>query len=562
MTHLVCVPWNEIEAAGWPISYRALHDALNRESLSGSAPVQLTVGDYDHRRLAGQVNGTARTAAALLLTGRHVCVVRGEHLSYEERLDFLDSVAALLPYGLRAELAVSTWTKSSSPHDIRLSFTENGPLAGAFEVQWENDPSQTAESLEGVPSYAREYERELNRFHGSSLGDLIAMLGTQVTPLSFNRPGDCRQALALVKAQSSALSPEPAGSEYEGGSKNEGGRGARRASHTSVWHLLSSSLDSVATLDRWRLKDLNPELRALVQKDIPGEERRFYRKFVRENWRQVEPDVLDWPETRELFSLLVDLLLARPAHAVDIDELAEDFGTESRLTELFHDALVPLIHTNRLSFPAKLLVAYHRDRGQLDSLLGGERIEDLLRAVGEARSRVVLEVVLDELESGSATDVVEALKEHRYLVEVIGIVCGGEDRISCYRRVVRLALGRNPSPAGLKEILGSLDHIPAAFRLAAVAEAPQEGAPVLLEEVVRSDMHALAIGGSLAGEIQENLRWITSYPPMWALPEDFERSDPAGSYVDRHVIAIVVSGVTFVSLVAVAVLLLVLRNPQ
>ncbi|WP_101836034.1 hypothetical protein [Frankia canadensis] len=81
-----------------------------------------------------------------------------------ERLRFLDAVAALLPYGQRARLVVSTWADSGSTHRIRLAYTDRArPGDAAVTLAGPNrEPSVPA-----LPRGAREYHALLVELHGN-----------------------------------------------------------------------------------------------------------------------------------------------------------------------------------------------------------------------------------------------------------------------------------------------------------------------------------------------------------------------------------------------------------
>ena len=62
--------------------------------------------------------------APLLLTGRPVCVLGAEGTSHLERLEFIDTVMGLLPYGFRSRMTAATWTRATNRnHRFRLYFS-------------------------------------------------------------------------------------------------------------------------------------------------------------------------------------------------------------------------------------------------------------------------------------------------------------------------------------------------------------------------------------------------------------------------------------------------------
>ena len=97
-TSYFCLPYRRLAEAA--VNYRAIHEALSA--------LTLTVADGPPREVPIAIP-TSRTPAAddfavrvapLLLTGRPVCVLGAEGTSMLERLEFIDAVMGLLPYGL------------------------------------------------------------------------------------------------------------------------------------------------------------------------------------------------------------------------------------------------------------------------------------------------------------------------------------------------------------------------------------------------------------------------------------------------------------------------------
>ncbi|WP_106402268.1 hypothetical protein [Actinocorallia populi] len=106
----------------------------------------------------------AAAAAALLLAGP-VTVTRAGELSLEERLAFCDAVGALLPYGLRAGLVVSTGEGGDG-----LSFASRC-APGSAELDWQ-EPSPPAGNV------------YLARLAGLPPAKVVGHLAEQVEPLA------------------------------------------------------------------------------------------------------------------------------------------------------------------------------------------------------------------------------------------------------------------------------------------------------------------------------------------------------------------------------------------
>jgi hypothetical protein len=125
-TSYYCVPYEPM--ADRVVSYQALYTAFTAAPLRPEdgpvLPVELPVppaapdGDV-------VMNPLAASAAALLLSGRPVCVLGATlETSMAERLGFIDAVMALLPYGFRSRMAAATWTRATNQnHRFRLFFS-------------------------------------------------------------------------------------------------------------------------------------------------------------------------------------------------------------------------------------------------------------------------------------------------------------------------------------------------------------------------------------------------------------------------------------------------------
>jgi hypothetical protein len=100
------------------------------------------------------IGGLAMYVAPLLLTGKPVCVLDGDQTSLDERLRFIDTVMALLPYGFRARMTAATWTKSTyQTHRFRLYFS-SAPRTDQqdYVVSW-----VAPDDVYLPPGHAREY---------------------------------------------------------------------------------------------------------------------------------------------------------------------------------------------------------------------------------------------------------------------------------------------------------------------------------------------------------------------------------------------------------------------
>ncbi|OLT36890.1 hypothetical protein BJF79_30525 [Actinomadura sp. CNU-125] len=155
MAHYCALPYSRLAR---PVSYEALYHALSewQPPPEGGAAPALRLPVLRPEAIAPRVTEHAMGVAALLLTGTPVHIVpSGPVPSYLERLRFLDTVASLLPYGMRTELSAATWVSSTSQSRIRLAFTRHAgktptPSAGTSyraSSNWGTPPRP------GTPNY-------------------------------------------------------------------------------------------------------------------------------------------------------------------------------------------------------------------------------------------------------------------------------------------------------------------------------------------------------------------------------------------------------------------------
>ncbi|TDD30226.1 hypothetical protein E1286_46045 [Nonomuraea terrae] len=475
MTWHVCLRWEQ--ASKTPISYRALYEALLRKDFSGESPFRLSLRDYDPPRLSGVANATARRAAALLLTGRPVCVVRSE-LPMEQRLDFLDAVAALLPYGMRSGLAVSTWTNSASRHRIRLSFADVAPAHGAWELPWEKDVPY------GLPPEARLYEQELAQYEHDGLARLIRRLAALDRPLDLDSETDRAEALVRVR-EHTAISLA-----------------------SSVKRLLPESLDSLAGADEARLHELNAHLSQALDR-VTDDDRRAYRDIVRRNLTRLPDRLAGSPTTETFFAILLRLLYGPALHRHDVENLSHDLAGLIEVPRPLTKALkAASAHCEPL---VKLLIAFYiGDARMRQQVVSTMTVDELLHLIGRSRDTIVLNDVLRELTGRDRKEVAQQLHRHRYLVKPIS-ACLGDAGLEHHRSILRLGRDRLLLPTDIAQIFEALDEAPPQpFMLAIMAESGPGTGTALLAGLTAHALRQEGLEGPIKREIEDGLTRMTA----------------------------------------------------
>jgi hypothetical protein len=139
-TSYFCLPYHRLAEAA--VNYRAMHEALSALTLTvaDGPPKEVPIAMPTSRTPA--VHDFAVRVAPLLLTGEPVCVLGAEDTAMPERLEFIDAVMELLPYGFRSRMTAATWTRATNRnHRFRLFFSSD-PRADEADhvVTWGEDP--------------------------------------------------------------------------------------------------------------------------------------------------------------------------------------------------------------------------------------------------------------------------------------------------------------------------------------------------------------------------------------------------------------------------------------
>lgn len=202
MTSYFCLPYAEL--AGLPVSYAGLYRELAAVQLphSEGGLIRLSVPRLDAAVIAAKVTErnwepSAAAAAALLLDGP-VSIVGAEGSTMEERLHYLDAVAALLPFGYRSDLTASTWSDIGARHQIRLAFAARGRDETGV-VQWRSAEGGASRGKPGSPGGS--YLRLLHdvRAHRTGPTQLTALVDTLARAGAESGFGDPNGAINTLR---------------------------------------------------------------------------------------------------------------------------------------------------------------------------------------------------------------------------------------------------------------------------------------------------------------------------------------------------------------------------
>lgn len=205
-------PWQERDHAGRPVwpqrllvmrfadlaaadaSYQSMwavaHDApVPRED---PAPLRLPVVGQPATALTATIKDhelQLMAVAAALLDGP-VAISDAGDLRRDERLAVLDAIAALLPYGFRAELSASSVVDNTVEHGIRLSFADY-PGPGQQLLSLRTPPPPAGSELSG--NYLATLREKADT---CKLPAVVEHLWAFKNPCSFDYPGDALTILS------------------------------------------------------------------------------------------------------------------------------------------------------------------------------------------------------------------------------------------------------------------------------------------------------------------------------------------------------------------------------
>ncbi len=259
-------------------SYRALWEAVADEKLPRAdrdpVPIAMPPDPADRAITAIANIGLQRVAAiaAALLDGPVAMTGTGDLRLSDgaapvDRLGVLDAVAALLPYGFRADLSASSAVDNTVAHRIRLV------LAGYASAGQQAAGLRDAPVTPG-PGVARDYlAMLLEREHWEGLPAVVAHLRDATTACAFDRP---EAALRILD-------------------------GLNRR-----WHKIRNAKEGVEGLETsraffggepsetesmWRSTDLDRQTRARLLRPLLGSDDRQADESLRQNWAVLADDV-------------------------------------------------------------------------------------------------------------------------------------------------------------------------------------------------------------------------------------------------------------------------------
>ncbi|MDH2427417.1 hypothetical protein [Sphaerisporangium sp. TRM90804] len=294
VTRYFCAPYAQL--AHGPVSYEALYTGFGGCALPVEGLPTVHVPAPDWASTAAAVDDTAMAAAALLLTGRPVCVVGAEHVPLADRLRFLDTAAALLPYGFRSRLTTSTWTDSAVRHRIRLSFARHAP-AEAHKIRWSGPVS-----VDEYPDTARRYHAMLANHEDP--GDLVTRFARDTRPRSM-KAADLAAFVALIEDDDARYRVPP----------------RTRTAHQAAAELLIACADGLDQGRTERLAGRLDRLDALRGAVTAGDHMRDIRNIVGDRRLLVTAQSLDRELRERLYGIVLSMAYGSLLTLDDFEEI-------------------------------------------------------------------------------------------------------------------------------------------------------------------------------------------------------------------------------------------------
>jgi hypothetical protein len=187
-TSYFCAPYKQLADAG--VTYLDMYKGFGAVTLpvQDGMPEPVTIKASAPQIPA--IDDLSMRVAALLLTGTPVCVLGAENIGMSERLQFIDTVMALLPYGFHAKMTAATLTKATNrDHKFRLFFSSTPRSAEQPDhlVTW-GEPDQAAIPLGLAGQYFEVLAEKVSS---------LARLRDVTTEIGFS-PKAANQALELL----------------------------------------------------------------------------------------------------------------------------------------------------------------------------------------------------------------------------------------------------------------------------------------------------------------------------------------------------------------------------
>ena len=471
-TSYFCIPYQPL--AEGSVGYQAMYKALDPIALprEDSRPLPITIAVSEPGVPA--VDELALRAAALLLTGRPVCVLVGtEQTTVVERLAFIDAIMTLLPYGLHSRMSAATWTRpTNAGHRFRLFFSD---------VTRATDPPDHVlhwghpESTPLAPDdeyFAGEYLSWLT----AKVREPSAKLAQLTDPIGFGREQILR---VLDEIGVADQDPRPdysaIGQDLLRSAISRTGPSAKRGRGERILRDCAGHLEST---DQRLIKSDILRLKSIADASINDDQRDHYREIIKQTgllrhdqnpskfagrlYAQLLRLAFILPFSYEGYCQLEDCLAEPPPHPALLQVIDSGGIADPRVAAIVYWHL-------READPKKLSNWYALDGGP-----GPVKLIELMASPSNRphHARVVCEVTLRSLaETGPNGGTIRAaLRRHGFLAEALRTNAVGHDQyqVGALYRFLAAAYPNGLTRPTIMEILSGAAGPPTPQLLAAV----------------------------------------------------------------------------------------------
>lgn len=509
-TRYFCAPYHQIaEQAG---SYQSMFAAFG--------PFRLDDGQRDvvpavplGPALDGPVSPLAFQVAGLLLTCRPVCILQADLVTLDKRLRFLDSVMALLPYGMHSELSASTWASSTAKHKLRLFFA--GAERGGEEhaVVWDQ------------PDQGRTGRRHIDQYLAwlaNGPEEAQALLASLAAPVRFNEHDIDEMISGLIQ------SPPPGPRAEENGAPRSWTGSRLPVPRADVVAILRSFGRHLDEGDPVILEPDMNKLSVLVQGGpVLADDQQEYQRVIKEDRLLFADRAVPLRVQRDFYRLLVQVGFG-PALTYQRYRRLEDCAGGQ-----LHEPLLALLDPSSPDRRAGLLIWSGQTGGDL-ALDPGEPPAVLVRAAADEdlaaeHAHILCGIALGSLKRPTANlereHLREVLAEYGYLAAVLNRLYpdGGEYQRSWLEHLLRLAHGSRLTGQVLQEILDNPDYPPTPALYAAALSLTDTGNRAVAE---RSYSRGVLRHARIDSEERDRLLGILPSPARSVTPLPGETGHP------------------------------------
>ena len=479
-----CVPFREL--ATGTVSYADLYEGLRGRQLPRERRALILAA----ARPAAAPDGRgmlATRAAALLLTGKPVCIVGAGRVPADERLRFLDTVASLLPYGMRSRLSAATWTSSTyQQHRFRLFFASRPR---------QRDDDHVLDWGEAGPDPAGDPQADAYlSWLRDDIGWRAAALARETAVTDFTEPSVHRllARLGIVRGQAddaAEIDPPwpppgpdiervwvapPSGSPYAQPAPPPRAAGSREVRPPErVERLLRSVAQHLGSGDpRPGIK----ALRSYLDGGSASEEQQRYRRVIRETGLLRAEQAADPMALAELYDVLLPLAFGRPLTYDGLCGAEDCVGAALRPSLLLamDDHETDTVVTRALVRLLRRRAADDGSAAQAPPISLPQQQDLIAVAVQPGLRRHHADLAWDALRECAADldrrALQKELRQQQYFTRQLAAGYPGEPehQVTAITRLLRLAYGSPLGESAVRDALGSCEDASPPALLAAV----------------------------------------------------------------------------------------------